>query len=90
MQDSDNPQGLFIRGIADELIFYGNKSQRAGGEIGPTVARIRHGNNRLDGGYNLVNCPVGGVEVTFSLGVEIISFHRDSHGMPHSWYEVGL
>jgi hypothetical protein len=58
-----NPQWLLLRRVSDDVISGIHETQRPRSEIGAAVALLRKRNKRLDSRLNLVDGPIGGIEI---------------------------
>ena len=66
MYYGDNPQGLFVGRVGNQVIAYQNEAHRPRGEVRAPVPATWEGDKRINGGQDLRDQPVGGVEIVFS------------------------
>ena len=63
MHDGDNPQGLFLRRVGNQIFSHHDEAQGPSGKVRALVAHIGKRHQGANGGKNFRNHPVGGVEV---------------------------
>ena len=63
MHDSDNPEGLFVRRVGNQVFAYQNEAHGPRSEVRAFVALIGKWNQSPNGCENFRNRSVGGVEI---------------------------